>query len=255
MNRLQEHYDIAQNQSKGEIFAIFLQGSQNYVNDLFFKSSDVDSRAIYLPNKKEVCLGIDISKPELILDNQEHIDRFDIRKFLKLLKKPAINNYASLFTEYYIINPKYQSFYDQLIKIRESIVRIDEKKFLMATMGLSKRDFMSLQKRTGGEDYDIKTFGYSRKRLCNIIRFNKTVKAYLANKPFSDCLKSMDQDLIYQVRRTDYYTLNQAMEIAEKNDQETFELAKEFKQDEKDLVTLELLENIFVDIMIATMTK
>ena len=251
MNRLQEHYDIAKKEDSGEIFAIFLQGSQNYVDDLFFEGSDVDSRAIYLPDSRDICLGKDISQPELILDNGEHIDKFDIRKFLKLIQTPGINNYENLFTEYAIVNPKYQSFYDQLIAIREDIVRIDEKKFLMATMGLSKRDLIDLQKRTGGEDYDIENFGYSRKRLSNIIRFNKTIKAYLDYKPFSDCLKSMDQKEIYKVRRTEHYTLEEALEIAEQTDQESRFLATEFEPTARKNYTAGMLEDIFVDIMIA----
>lgn len=251
MNRLQEHYTIANGRANGEIFAIFLQGSQNYIDDLFFENSDVDSRAIYLPQKKDLLLGNDISKSELILDNKEHIDRFDIRKFLQLIKTPGINNYENLFTEYYIINPKYQEFYDELIKVREKVVRANEKKFLMATMGLSKRDFMDLQKRTGGEDYDIETFGYSRKRLSNIMRFNLTVKAYLENRDFSACLKSMDQELIHKVRRTDYYKLDEALKLAEEKDKETYKLAHAYQNvDYKDkLKVLDELDDLFVDLM------
>lgn len=254
MDRLQEHYNIAKEKENGEIFAIFLQGSQNYINDFFSEDSDVDSRAIYLPKMKDICLNIDISQPELILENGEHIDRFDIRKFLKLIQTPGINNYESLFTEYAIVNPKYKSFYDRLVDIRENIVRVNEKKFLMATSGLSKRDMLSLQKRTGGEDYDIKNFGYSRKRLSNIIRFNKTIKAYLDNKPFSDCLKSMDQELIHKIRRTEHYTLEEALEIAEQTDSNSNVLAQSRKEayDSIEIMnTKSLLEEIFVDLMIA----
>jgi len=122
----------------------------------------------------------------------------------------------------------------------------------MAMMGVSKRDLMSLQKRTGGEDYDIERFGYSRKRLSNIIRFNRTVKAYIDNKPFSECLKSMDQKLIHKIRRTEYYTLEEALEIANKTDDETKRLAQEFCEDvdysSLNNVTSQL-EDIFVDLM------
>lgn len=254
MNRLQEHYELAKEKGDGEIFAIFLQGSQNYVDDLFFEGSDVDSRAIYLPSMKDICLSKDISQPERILANGEHIDRFDVRKFLKLIQTPGINNYENLFTEYVIVNPKYQSFYDRLVTIKEDIVRIDEKKFLMATSGLSKRDMLSLQKRTGGEDYDIESLGYSRKRLSNIIRFNETIKAYVNNKPFSECLKSMDQELIYKIRRTEYYTLEEALEIAKQADSNSnvFAQAKKEVYDSLEVMnTKRLLEEIFVDLMTA----
>lgn len=252
MNRLHEHYTHARKKGNGELFAIFLQGSQNYIEDLFFEKSDVDSRAVYLPTMRDICLEKDISLPEAILENGEHIDRFDVRKFLKLLKTPGINNYESLFTEYVLVNPKYQKEFDELIAIREEIAYSKRKRFLMAMMGVSKRDLMSLQKRTGGEDYDIERFGYSRKRLSNIIRFNRTVKAYIDNKPFSECLKSMDQKLIHKIRRTEYYTLEEALEIANKTDDETKRLAQEFCEDvdysSLNNVTSQL-EDIFVDLM------
>lgn len=252
MKRLQEHFDIAEKANLGEVFAIFLQGSQNYIDDLYFEGSDVDSRAIYLPSVKDIYIQKDISKPEVILENQEHIDRFDIRKFLSLILTPGINNYECLFTEYAIINPKYKLFYNKIISVREKIVRVNEKKFLMATMGLSKRDLMNLERRVGGEDYDIKTFGYSRKRLCNIMRFNLTAKAYIANQDFSACLKAMDQDLINKVRRTCYHTLDEAREIAKTADLETKNIADSFVKREVDIETIELLQDIITDLMIAS---
>lgn len=250
MERLQEHYDYAEHRGNGEIFAIFLQGSQNYVDDMFFESSDVDSRAIYIPSVRDLCLGKDISQPEIIMENTEHIDRFDTRKFIQLLKKPGINNYENIFTEYYIINPKYQEFYDRIVEHREDIVRADETRFLLSTMGISRRDVIDLQKRSGGEDYDIETFGYSRKRLSNIIRFNATAKAYIAGKPFSQVLKSVSQQEIHDVRRTEKYTLEEALEMAKRLDAETYELAKSFEKGERKIIDYtEVLEDIFVDLV------
>lgn len=246
MIRLQEHYKEAD--KKGELFGVFLQGSQNYIDDLFFKNSDVDSRAVYIPNKKEICLGKDISKPEMILDNEEHIDRFDIRKFVSLLKKPGINNYEALFSEYFIINDKYKEVYDKLVKLRERIVRANEKSFLMATMGISRRDLTDLQKRSGGEDYDIEKYGYSRKRLSNIMRFNETAKAYESGANFSECLKAMDQQLIHNVRRTELYNLDEALEIAVDAGQEIYDLAKEFKGNSDDSV-LDELDDVLVELL------
>lgn len=255
MNRLGVHYLHAINKANGEIFAIFLQGSQNYIEDLFSEDSDVDSRAIYLPNVRDVYLGRDISQTELILANQEHIDRFDVRKMLSLILTPGINNYECLFTEYAIVNPKYKSFYDELVSIREKLARVNQKKFLMSTMGISRRDLIDLQKRVGGEDYDIETFGYSRKRLSNIMRFNLVIKAYLDNKDFSDCLKAMDQELIYKIRRTEYYTLEEAIKIAESTDKETKELAYNFKDIAVDIDTIEKVENIIVRLMVQSHRK
>lgn len=251
MKRLTEHYEIAK-EADEEVFGIFLQGSQNYIDELFFEGSDVDSKAVYLPSTSDICLGIDISRPTKVLENTEHIDQFDIRSFLKLITRPNVNTYELLFTEYFIINPKYEDLYNEILKLRERVVRIDEKRFVMSTMGISHADFKILEKIKGGEDYDINTFGYSRKRLSNIMRFNSTIKAYIAGKGFSDCLKSLDENTIYEVRRTELYTLKEAREIADELNTETYELAYAFNS-EVDYSVLDELNKVFVEIMVRSM--
>lgn len=246
--RLQEHYEIAEQTGK-TIFGIFLQGSQNYIDDLFFEGSDVDSRVIYIPNTREICLGKDISEPELILDNGEHIDQFDIRKFLKLILTPGINNYECLFTEYAIVNPVYKDFYDNIVNIREKLVRMNEKNFLMSCMGISMRDYKMLTRRTGGEDWDIENLGYSRKRLSNILRLNKTIKLYMMGESFHNCLKAMPQEEIYKVRRTIAYSENEALELADKVNQESKKLAEAYHYTKNDDIIKEEIQEIIVGIM------
>lgn len=247
MSRLQEHYDRAS--EEGELFGVFLQGSQNYIDDLFFKGSDVDSRAVYIPDTKHFCLGNDTSKPVIALNNDEHVDRFDVRKFFKLLKKPGINNYEALFTEYYIINDKYKNSYGNLTEIRERIVRSNPGKFLMATMCVSKKDLKNLEKRIGGEDSDIDKYGYSRKRLSNIMRLNETVKAYIDGAEFGNCLKAMNEQMIHSVRRTELFNLEEALDIAEKCDRETLILAKLPQGLDADESVLSELDDILVELL------
>lgn len=244
--RLQEHYDEAS--KRGELYGVFLQGSQNYIDDLFFINSDVDSRAVYIPSKKDIFLGRDISTSELILENSEHIDRFDVRKFVELLKKPGINNYEAIFSEYFIINEKYKEIHQKLVSMREDLARADEKKFLMATMGLSMRDSKNLQSRTGGEDEDISKYGYSRKRLSNIMRFCETAKMYAKGADFESCLKSVDQELIYAVRREELYNLEEALVIAEKCDKELYRLAHDF-EGESNKEVLDELDDLLVELL------
>lgn len=246
-NRLNEHYEIAK--SQGEVFAVFLQGSQNYITDKFFENSDVDSKGIFIPTKAEICLGTDISKPEMILENQEHLDRYDFRKFVNLLKKPSINNLEVLFSDYFVVNEAYKEFFDELISIREEIARSNEKQFLMATAGMSHQDLKKISNRTGNQDADIEKYGYSRKRLSNVIRFNETVKKYISGASFQECLRAMDQELIYKVRRTELYSLEEALKIAEEKHAETSALMNEFSPTEQRKETIEKLDSILIELL------
>lgn len=245
--RLKEHYDTLKGK---EVFAIFLQGSQNYIEDKFLPESDIDSKAVVFPTKKDLYLGnIDQSK-ERILENDEHLNELDVRNFLKILKKPGVNNYESLFTEYVIVNPKYEKFYKDLVSIRENIVRMDEKKFLMSLMGMSFGELKLLEKSNGSQSHDVDKYGYSRKRLANVLRYNALAKAYLENKDFSSCLKALNQNDVYNIRTKQVYTLDEARKLAHSADKETTELAKSFKcvtNNAKE--TNKKLEKIFVDMI------
>lgn len=246
--RIKEHSEIISKQEQN-IFGVFLQGSQNYIDDLFSEDSDVDSRAIFVPNFRQICLAEDISQRELILDNDEHIDRFDIRKLLKLILTPGINNFEILFTDYYVVNPAYQEYYQELLNIREEIARINESKFIMSSMGITNRDYKTLTKRIGNQDYDIDNFGYSRKRLSNMMRFEATMKAYIDEKPFKDCLKALPQETIYQVRRTHLYKEKEALELADQINQNVKMLADNFKQTQDNLTTKKKVEDIIINLL------
>lgn len=261
MKRLQEHYDYATsiiehtsrvNPNKAsEPFVIFLQGSQNYITRAYHESSDIDSRVITIPGLATLSLGEDCSLGERLTTFDEHVEIFDIRKYRKLLHSPGINNYEGLFSEYVIVNPKYQGFYDRLIELRESIVREDEKGFLMATMGISMRDLKTLRSRVGNQDRDIEKYGYSRKRLSNIIRFRHTAEAYLEGKPFQECLRAMDEHEIKRIRRTPSVpTLEEARKIATIEDAKTAKIAKEFQRKESSESSgKEMLDELIVEII------
>lgn len=243
-NRLQEHYEATKKLSKDEVFGVFLQGSQNYIDDKFLESSDVDSRALLLPKKRDIILGRNSSGATLIVGG-EHVDRYDVRKAFGLLLKASINNYEMLYTDYAVLNTKYLDQYKALLEIREEIVRKDEKEFVMSVMGMSFRQVGLIIK----EDKDY------RKGLAHVLRLNKTLKAYIAGKDFKDCLKAMDQDLIYEIRTTDLYSLEEAIELGKETDKETAELAKAFQNEPgKDVSELiEKVNNILVDLVSASM--
>lgn len=261
MKRLQEHYDYATsiieqtsrvNPNKAsEPFVIFLQGSQNYITRAYHESSDIDSRVITIPGLAALSLGEDFSLGERLTTFEEHVEIFDLRKYRKLLRSPGINNYEGLFSEYVIVNPKYQRLYDKLVDMRESIVREDEKGFLMATMGISMRDLKTLQSRIGNQDRDIEKYGYSRKRLSNIIRFRHTAEAYLEGKPFQECLRAMDEHEIKRIRRTPSVpSLENARKIATEEDARTAKIAKEFQRKESDESSVrEMLDELIVEII------
>lgn len=243
--RIAEHYEKAS--EFGTLYGVFLKGSQNYIDDLFFEGSDVDSVAVIIPTEEQILLGKETRSATHTLENGEQITPMDLRKFFEILQKPGVNNYEVLFTEYFKLNSDFSSYHKELLSMREEIVRADEKGFLMATMGISHRDFKTMTKKSEGSGDDVDLYGYSRKRLSNILRFNATAKAYLEGKDFENVLKSMPQEEIHEVRRTHKYNLEEALELAEKANSETKELAYNHNSQRKPIK--EKMDNLLMKVL------
>lgn len=103
---------------------IALYGSQNYGIDT--PSSDVDVKAIYVPNSKEAILKQAwLSKTHEGPSFSGHCEIKDIREMNKMFLKQNINFIETLFTSYFYINPKYSHEIKALRKNRTIIVDAD----------------------------------------------------------------------------------------------------------------------------------
>jgi predicted nucleotidyltransferase len=122
MKRVEEHYKEAlEHFPEDRIVGIFLQGSQNYGLDT--ENSDIDTKLIVTPTFNDLAFNLKPVSTTHIRENNEHIDFKDIRLMLQTFRKHNINFIEILFTPYYILNPKYEYFWEQLIAKREMIAR------------------------------------------------------------------------------------------------------------------------------------
>lgn len=177
MNRLQEHYDYIKDECRSngtpyEVVALFLQGSQNYGLDVYTDNymSDVDSKAIVLPTFNDFILSKEPVSKTIILENKEHIDVKDIRVMFTMFKKANISYLELLFTDYKIINPKYQSIIDELMKIRDDI--IDYPRLLKACYGMTLEKRKALCHPYPTIKDKIDKWGFDPKQLHHIIRLH-----------------------------------------------------------------------------------
>ena len=170
MNRLQEHYDYIKNDY--EVVGLFLQGSQNYKLDVYTDDymSDIDSKTIVLPTFNDFILSKDPVSKTIILENEEHIDVKDIRIMFTMFKKANISYLELLFTDYKIINPKYQSIIDELMKIKDDI--IDYPRLLKACYGMTLEKRKALCHPYPTIKDKIDKWGFAPKQLHHIIRLH-----------------------------------------------------------------------------------
>lgn len=169
---LKEHYnEVSKIYSKDKILGIFLYGSQNY--NIATENSDVDSVAIIIPSIEEVILKAPVSK-ELHFDNGEHCVIKDIREIIKMWKKQNINFLEILFTDYFLINPEYTSYWNNFLSIRDRIVYYDVDKTIKSISGQAKHTYF--QDPT------------DKKKVANALRMFHFLKAYLQKYPYKRCL-------------------------------------------------------------------
>lgn len=180
---LLEHYNkVKEKFPHTTILGVFLYGSQNY--NIATEESDVDTVAILIPSFEDLVLGTPISK-EIRFKNGEHCVVKDIREIVKQWKKQSLNFLEILFTDYCIVNPIFQEEWDEILKEREFIARMDLNKAIKAIYGQAKHTY--LQDKT------------SKKKQANALRMFFFLQDLVCWKPYKDCMTSC-HELVYKVK-------------------------------------------------------
>jgi ribosomal protein S25 len=177
LNRLQEQLDYAieMGYKKDRILGIFLYGSQNY--NLDTEDSDIDSKIIYVPSFEEFCFNKEWVSKELHCAG-EHAEVKDIRLMRQMFMKQNINFIELLYTDYYILNPKYEELWRKyFINNREDISHYDMREALSSMCG------------QGIFHVAIKdNIIPSDKKIANGLRLCYFLRDYLAGAPYVKCL-------------------------------------------------------------------
>lgn len=230
-DKLWEHYDEAEALGK-EIFAIILQGSQNYKLDFYSDEyqSDVDTKAIVLPSFDDFCRGASPLSTTHERQNKEHIDLKDIRVMFETFKKQNVNFVEVLFSDYYIVNPKYGTQWTALQELGEELTHCHPSQTLktMAGMSCEKRKALCHPYPTIKDKID--KYGYDGKQLHHIIRINEFMKNYIKGMSFKQCLTERRPQVYIDMMmaKLNRYDLETAVAMADKYDAENCRLKDEF---------------------------
>lgn len=244
--QLNRHYEEA-NKLGYEIFALILQGSQNYGLDIYSADykSDVDTKLIVLPTLDDL---IEERKPisyTHILDNDEHIDVKDIRIMWDCFKKQNINFIEILFSDYYIVNPKYLEYWEQLRAIAEDLTHINPIQTVKCLFGVSMQKYEALKHPYPTIKWKIDKWGYDGKQLHHIIRINDFIRRYVNNESFGSCLQPSFLILEQlQNAKLNKYPLKEAEDIAYKMINEIKLIKDSFIQNNSECDTSQFYHNL-----------
>lgn len=167
--QLKEHYKhVCELYPEDEILGVFLYGSQNY--NCATDSSDVDSKAIIVPSLDRLIEGKMLSK-ELHV-GESHCEVKDIREMGRMWLKGNMNFVEILFTDYYIVNPRFQDFWQKLVDMRDEIAYYNP-----------KRTILSLGHQA------LNGMGYDAKRNANAYKLSIQMGNYLTSANYEQVLK------------------------------------------------------------------
>lgn len=196
---------------------LVLQGSQNYGLDIYNDEykSDIDTKLIVLPTLDDL---IEERKPisyTYVLDNDEHIDVKDIRIMWDCFKKQNVNFIEILFSDYYIVNPKYLEYWEQLRSIANSLTQANPSQLVKCLFGMAMEKHKALKHPYPTIKWKIDKWGYDGKQLHHIIRINDFIRRYVKGENFSSCLQPSFLILEQlQNAKLNKYSLKEAENIA-----------------------------------------
>ena len=114
---------------------------------------------------------------ELILPNNEHCEIKDIREMVKNFKKQNINFIEILFTEYFILNPKFEELWKKyFIAYKNEIARYD---IHIAVNSMSHQASHTLNQDS-----------MNSKKISNALRLLYFLEGYIRGDDYNNCLKS-----------------------------------------------------------------
>ena len=228
-----------------EWFVLVIQGSQNYGLDIYTEEykSDIDTKMLVIPSLEDIVYNKKPISTTYILPNNEHTDIKDIRLYFDNFKKQNINFVEILFSNYYIINPKYQDLWDELIKNRENIAHYNYNQTLrcIARMSMEKKKALCHPYPTIKEKID--KYGYDGKQLHHIIRMNDFIYAYTHNKLYKECLTYLPHKELMMEAKLNKFSLEKALELAEFFDNQTKEM-KDFYLKEPEEINQDALNTL-----------
>lgn len=160
MNGVKDHWADAQKSGQKPQFTlgIFLQGSQNYCLD--YEDSDIDTKLIVLPTFKNIIHNDSPISTTFVRENDEHTDYKDVRLYVKNFMKQNINFLEILFTNFCIVNKRFEEDWLGLRLNREKIAHYNRFRALKAMKGMTLEKYAALEHPYPSKKEVLERYGY-----------------------------------------------------------------------------------------------
>lgn len=193
-----------------------------------------------------------------VVENSKGLLTFmDIRNYFLSLKKNNPTTLESLFTSYYVVNPKYKNFFFELQKLRNDIVLANPKKLILSLLGGANSEYGKVINEFSKDNLDYYKINKARAsffRLSLMMRFY--LKTYQEEDfDYNDILTFKNykcwQRLLYSLKNTrDRLYSKSYDDRMQKMLTTNLQYQKEWKgrQENEDTVTYKLLDDLLCDL-------
>ena len=228
MNGVKDHWADAQKNGQKPQFTlgIFLQGSQNYCLD--YEDSDIDTKLIVLPTFKNIIHNDSPISTTFVRENDEHTDYKDVRLYVKNFMKQNINFLEILFTNFCIVNKRFEKDWLRLRLNREKIAHYNRFRALKTIKGTTLEKYAALEHPYPAKVEVLNKYGFDPKQLHHILRLNDFISRYTQEESFADCLIPTNPEFLIEVKKGNVYNLDRAREVAKEVVADTVEIADKF---------------------------
>lgn len=187
MPKLMEHYKaVEEHFPDHEVFAVMLYGSQNYGLDT--PDSDVDTKAMVLPNVKDLVLGRKMVSTELTMPDGALCNVKDVRAMFDNFFKGNINFVECLYTGYVVVNPKYDENFALLKSCRAMVAERDPRNLMHMAAGMAQQKYVAFEKPFAGKLDVLAKYGYDPKQLHHLARLRLFMEVFLKVGRFDNAL-------------------------------------------------------------------
>lgn len=256
-DRLKEHYEEAKTIfPEDRIVGLFLQGSQNYGLEL--PDSDVDTKLIVVPTFKDIALNNKPVSTTHVRANDEHIDLKDIRLYVETFRKQNLNFLEILFTDYFIVNPLYEKYWNRLVDAREAIAHMNPYRAVKSMKGVALEKYHAMEHPYPTKLDLIEKYGFDGKQVHHLIRVDDYLTRYVNGESYESCLKPSKHLVAHML---EYKRHEIPLEAARKEAKEVLEHVTQVAdtfcagcEEKEDYLLRKLLQDVSYNIMrIATL--
>lgn len=169
-----------------KVVGVFLQGSQNYGLD--YENSDVDTKAVLLPNFKDIVLNKQPISTTHIREDNSHTDWKDMRLMLNCFRKQNLNFLEILFTPYFILSNFYKNEWNELIQHREKIAHYNPYQAVKSMKGIAMEKYHAMEHEYPSKLEILAKYGYDGKQVHHLLRVEDYIERYINGEDYQSCL-------------------------------------------------------------------